>query len=397
MLFQIESLEKFVGMDITLLIPAIQLPDSDTGVIHKNIRKQRATGKTCDGVAFPLCLMVSAHENECTETGDEGLEACGSHMITIWVYSNLSGLIVIDENSIIESCNHHFSTLMFGFPQNKIVGQNIFKLIPNFGQEFEYIDARSRRSPSIENEESETETDHILLNDPFALQFSSPTTATTTSITSSATNIPKKDTPNVSLDLTSPKPTSLLDDKKMQLTSFMSKSSVNYSDNKNELFENAENNQNMINLHNSPLATTSTSYATLNKPTASFPLNGSFVHDLDLLTPVNEMCDTVSKHYATADILAGLYTQDDSNRAQESHCSSNSDYTPPKFAKSCKIMAGTPPGSKTIVTSTPDARKRSLENKSNAQQVPQTFNYNYVDGKYKGEAIHSDGNIIDIV
>lgn len=30
---------------------------------------------------------------------------------------------------------------------------------------------------------------------------------------------------------------------------------------------------------------------------------------------------------------------------------------------------------------------------SNTQQ----FNYNYVDGKYKGEAIHADGNIIDIV
>lgn len=34
-----------------------------------------------------------------------------------------------------------------------------------------------------------------------------------------------------------------------------------------------------------------------------------------------------------------------------------------------------------------------MNNLTNIQQ----FNYNYVDGKYKGEAIHADGNIIDIV
>jgi PAS domain-containing serine/threonine kinase len=170
MLFHLDSLEKFVGLDITILIPAIQLPD-DGPTIPKHIRKQRATGKTQDGVSFPLCLMIT-HQNQNNthnnnNNNSESNDDEGGYIVTIWVYSNLSGLIVIDENSIIESCNHHFSTLMFGYSQSKIIGQNIFKLIPNFGQEFEYIDTRNPISPSVENEESETETDHILMSDPF--------------------------------------------------------------------------------------------------------------------------------------------------------------------------------------------------------------------------------------
>lgn len=178
LLFQLDSLEKFVGMDITILLPTINLPDSNaTGLnIPKHIHKQRATGKTQDGVTFPLCLMITQHESDDDECGSNtssntSMNGGVSYCVTIWVYSNLSGLIVIDENSIIESCNHHFSTLMFGYSQSKIIGQNIFKLIPNFGQEFEYIDTRNQRSPSIENEESETETDHVLMNDSFSMSI----------------------------------------------------------------------------------------------------------------------------------------------------------------------------------------------------------------------------------
>lgn len=191
MLFQLDSLEKFVGMDITVLLPTINLPDSNSSIIPKHIRKQRATGKTQDGgVTFPICLMMTQHECD-DEEYDSTSSSCSAaggvrYCVAIWVYSNISGLIVIDENSIIESCNHHFSTLMFGYSQSKIIGQNIFKLIPNFGQEFEYIDTRNQRSPSVENEESETETDHVLMNDPFSMNISAPTNA---NVTSNVSNI----------------------------------------------------------------------------------------------------------------------------------------------------------------------------------------------------------------
>jgi PAS domain containing serine/threonine kinase len=252
-LFQLESFDKFVGTDVKNFVPALQLPDEkNSSDIPKHIKKQRATGKTKDGVSFPLCLMISLDQKE------------SSFIVTLWVYSNLSGLIVIDENSIIENCNHHFSNLMFGYSQSKIIGQNIFKLIPNFGQEFEYIDPRrDQRSPSIENEESETETDHILMNDPFSIT-------------------PKKDPFKIALDFTSARSGCIKD---------------------------TENNKNVINISH------------------------------DELTPVNE--------------TSGQIPSESEN----------------------------------------ETRKRSL----GGQVGMQLFNYNYADGKYKGEALHYDGNIIEIV
>lgn len=338
MLFQLDSLDKFVGMDVSLLIPAIQLPTEPTESqnIPKNIRKQRATGKTQDGVSFPLCLMISSDEThlEANDTSPPNLV----YAITIWVYSNLSGLVVIDENSIIESCNHHFSTLMFGYPQTKIIGQNIFKLIPNFGQEFEYIDARSQRSPSFENEESETETDHVLLNESFTLG---------TPLSS------KKEQFKICLDFTSPRNSIRPSDVDL----------LKHID--NGLY--SENDKNIMNLSNLT--------------------NG--MQD-ELLTPVN---DTRHVH---------MSNDTSSDETNVSNKNDNSAHT------AVSNVEGTPNGNKStaedclksIITSTPDIRKRpsiglstGLVGASGVQQ----FNYNYADGKYKGESVHADGNIIDIV
>lgn len=328
LLFQLDSLDKFVDMDVTLLIPAILLPPEvvDNQLIAKNIRKQRATGKTQDGVSFPLCLMVSNDESN-TESSENPL-----YIITIWVYSNLSGLVVIDENSIIESCNHHFSTLMFGYPQTKIVGQNIFKLIPNFGQEFECIDARDQRSPSVENEESETETDHVL-NDPFTIG---------TSLSA------KKDPFKICLDFTSPR-------NSIRSADGDSKQCVNL---------NTENDKNIMNITN------------------------GMQDDHELLTPVNE-----TGHRNLTDVCAD--NENVSNKAQldsSTHSiSSNIDGT------SRGKRPSTGDCHKSIVTSTPDVRKRLSVGMVYSQVGVQQFNYNYADGKYKGEAVHADGNIIDIV
>lgn len=58
------------------------------------------------------------------------------------------------------------------------------------------------------------------------------------------------------------------------------------------------------------------------------------------------------------------------------------------------------------ITSTPDDKILQFEipktpsatdSYSIMNQQPHQLNYNYVDGKYKGEAIHADGNILDII
>lgn len=334
LLFQLDSLDKFVGMDVTHLIPAVQLPTepTDNSMIPKHLRKQRATGKTQDGVSFPLCLMISSDDNN-SEVGENGT-VNPLYYVTIWVYSNLSGLVVIDENSIIESCNHHFSTLMFGYSQTKIIGQNIFKLIPNFGQEFEYIDARSQRSPSLENEESETETDHILLNDPFTI--STPLNT-------------KKDPYKICLDFTSPR------NSLRTVDTDAIKQSVNVG---------TENDKNIMNLYN------------------------GMQDEHELLTPVNETGHgQISDHSIDLESVSNKTQLDSSTHTT----SSNLDGTP----NGNKATGDSP---NAIITSTPDVRKRSSVGSS--QVVPigiQQFNYNYADGKYKGEAVHADGNIIDIV
>lgn len=302
LLFQLESLDKFVGMDISLLIPAIQLPTETIDLIPKHIRKQRATGKTQDGVSFPLCLLISADESE-TENP--------LMTVTIWVYTNLTGLIVIDENSIIESCNHHFSTLMFGYPQQRIVGQNVFRIIPNFGQEFEYIDMRSQKSPCFDaGEESETETDQFLFNDPFSIGGSSLRGGC------------ERDPFKICLDFTSPR---------------NSRDSSCYSDNF-RVNSSCSNDKH-------------------------FSSNGCSQDEHELLTPVND----------DMRIVPLPASNDEKSEA----------------ARASSLM------SRSFMSSTPDSRKRLSVGPSCS--VIQQFNYNYVDGKYKGEAIHSDGNVIDIV
>lgn len=311
MLFQLDSHEKLVGMNVTLLIPAIILPNEPTEIIPKHVRKQRATGKTQEGVSFPLCLMVANDERNACENSSSNRQ----YIVTIWVFSNMSGLVVIDENSLITSTNHHFSNLMFGYSQSRIIGQNIFKLIPNFGQEFEFIDTRSQITSSMEeNEESETETDHFL-SDSFAFDSSRHS---------------NKDPFKICLDFNSPIQNGI----RTPYTDIVNDTKVtNHED------------------------------------------------DHELLTPVNE---TANLQLSESSII----DESISNKTQT--FSSYDSQASPKIAK-----ASTNECLKTISTSTPDIKKRSsiILTQSGVQQ----FNYKYVDGKYKGEAVHADGNSIEIV
>lgn len=153
MLFQIGIEEdELFGSDIRNFIPAIQLPNAENSSNHNNrlTYKQKATGKTKDNLSFPLCLMISPQNEamaafdastvDTTCSSDQNdLGATNSMVITIWVFQNISGLVVIDESGSIELCNHHFSMLMFGYAQSKLTKMHITNLIPNFAQEMEYL------------------------------------------------------------------------------------------------------------------------------------------------------------------------------------------------------------------------------------------------------------------
>ncbi|XP_055533278.1 serine/threonine-protein kinase pakF isoform X2 [Wyeomyia smithii] len=454
LLFQLDSLEKFSGMDVARLIPAIQLPDVDSSMIAKHIRKQKATGKTAEGVAFPLCLMIAHHDpSVASDTTDSGLSNPNQlFVITIWVFTNLSGLIVIDENSIIESCNHHFSMLMFGYPQNKIIGEHISKLLPNFGQECDYLGfmnrSRNATLSSLDNDESETETDHVDFEnkDEFIHNAINNMKCASEGISS-----PVVETRKVCLDFTATstssnrsdnnlnnKSISLVSESQQQKHSIPDDAGKTNSKESNEstglfsaivvtsapenllyLESDSENDRNFANSTNCNVqksvpiaqiapAVASTKEALIRPPALE---DCSNLLDCELLTPVNDTSKSLnmlssSKEieknntsnssfskdhlYTTEDINAGLL-KNSSSRDYSASLSAPPTATTPRYVKPYEL-------SKAMVTSTPDQNKRHSVPAviSNAAQTVHR-KATYMDGKYRGEAIHYDGNVIDIL
>ncbi|XP_037716009.1 PAS domain-containing serine/threonine-protein kinase isoform X2 [Drosophila subpulchrella] len=164
-IFFYESTESMVGVNITALIPFIKLPDPDSREIPKSLRKQRATGRTTDNVKFPLCLLIALDESAGTGTGGYTV-----FNVTVWVFQNLSGLIVVDDIGNILMCNQPFSLLMFGYGQDKILNMHISAILPNFGK-----DSREDKSPNVSNtsitsNDWEPDTDPFVLDNDSSLQ-----------------------------------------------------------------------------------------------------------------------------------------------------------------------------------------------------------------------------------
>uniref|UniRef100_A0A182Q960 Protein kinase domain-containing protein n=1 Tax=Anopheles farauti TaxID=69004 RepID=A0A182Q960_9DIPT len=467
MLFQLDSVEKFVGMDVSLLVPAIQLPDADSSLIAKHIRKQKATGKTQDGVSFPLCLMIAHHETG-TDTTDSGLSNANAllYMVTIWVYTNLSGLLVIDENSVIESCNHHFSMLMFGIPQSKTIGEHITKLIPNFGQESDCL-TRSRNATlsSLDNDESETETDHVEL-EPNKSEFLQGSLNDIQPASQCDVISPAKEPRKVCLDFTNASQSGKRsfngsiavsaagsavetagagDDMPPAVSGSTCAtdaepanqlSIVVMAENAYYAEDNSENNRNYANVSSSQsnthalkpcttseVAASGAAVGTVSNPTPAASAAGegemgnrfgsvlasedyANLSESDLLTPVNEnsLCMNLlnSKNVSINETKSPLYTSEDINVAllkDSTPVSAPPVMVTPRFVKPYELAKGT--GS--LVTSTPDQHKRHSAGGINdiIRQMggggSAAKRTSYADGKYRGEAIHYDGNVIDII
>lgn len=417
MLFQMDTPEQLSGLEVQALIPAIQLPDADTSIIAKHIRKQKATGKTVDGNAFPLCLIINMHDSSTgTDTTDSGVSnnSSTSYTITIWVFQNISGLLVIDENGTIESCNHHFSMLMFGYAQPKILGLHITHLVPNFGQEFDYLGyTRSRNvtSSSLDNEESETETDPVYIErDEYLTSSCVASEFLPDADLAKATSEPV----NICLEFSSSaavaRPTNMVALKNTHLSKSMSE---------NLLFaENCENNKNIANMNKT--------IGTL-KPSGEVMVFNKDTADNELLTPVNEnnsyLCNSLygtpqnsmsssiaAPDFMSADISDAIHSMDSSSMAGTAALPKDGT---PKFSTQYTDHDHM----QHLVTSTPDVRRFSSSsfqppliatnsNASHNKPAPALSKLaaslpllpvQYSDGKYKGEAVHSDENVIDIL
>lgn len=439
LLFQIETEDQLMGMQIQELIPAMQLPDVNSSAISKGVRKQKATGKTQDGISFPLCLMVTAAtlDTSAADSGDSGMSySTASYTITIWVFQNISGLLVIDDTGSIELCNHHFSMLMFGYSQAKMSRLHITRLIPSFGEEFEYLGySRSRNittsSLDDDNDESDTETDPVYYEADQSI-YATPTAMTVSSEFSKSsfsarpaadhlkmaanemsdasiysTPVSMADVSNKNNDMA--KPGASINLELGQSTAAMAKST---SERNLQFGENFENDQNAANRRFSHAgcsgysvkAATERTTNTLSVPKtpetkSEDAANGD---SSDLLTPVNtpinetELLPTGYMMAANAETPNQSYKSSDISDALRNMNSSADVAKETALSRHANTAASPLINSQPPVTSTPDICRSAGFMPSNAS-TPSMPHAHYNDGKYKGEAVHCDGNVIDIL
>ena len=86
------------------------------------MKLQRTTGSNASSQSFPLTLRLDSYD------GDKHISLSNSSAIlpfckaTIWVFTNMSGMVLIDGNGLITDCNSLFSQLALGYSREQIVG-----------------------------------------------------------------------------------------------------------------------------------------------------------------------------------------------------------------------------------------------------------------------------------
>lgn len=164
-LFAYTSPEELKELSIIQLIPSLTLP---LFISHEKTlsttKKIEASGRTRNGVYFPLTVMF---KNECSNTNDISDDKTVANVIyngIIWVFANISGMITILPNGTIHSCNTNFSQMLFGFSQDELIGKNITVLIPSFYDDLEFLDTDSIPLPPLDDDDDDNEDDDSRIN-----------------------------------------------------------------------------------------------------------------------------------------------------------------------------------------------------------------------------------------
>ncbi|XP_040565445.1 PAS domain-containing serine/threonine-protein kinase isoform X2 [Lepeophtheirus salmonis] len=89
--------------------------------------RSKTTGKTLDGVHFPAALHLIAEEEERIRC-------------IVWIFSSLSGLIVMNSEGKVRSCNSNFTHLLFGYKEEELVNKRIEDLIPTIYEDCDIVD-----------------------------------------------------------------------------------------------------------------------------------------------------------------------------------------------------------------------------------------------------------------
>ncbi|XP_038051994.1 uncharacterized protein LOC119724824 isoform X2 [Patiria miniata] len=166
-LYGYPSSTDVIGLHIKQLIPSILLPPSGTR-LPKEVKKQRITGRTKDGISFPMSLLIKSQtpasipeegENGTEEKlleGEDQYKAVGmTYQTSVWVFTNISGMISFHQDGSIHSVNNNFSLMLTGYSQQELVGEHITSLMPDFYEHLDLIDEGSMPLPPFDDEDDE--------------------------------------------------------------------------------------------------------------------------------------------------------------------------------------------------------------------------------------------------
>ncbi|KYO24820.1 PAS domain-containing serine/threonine-protein kinase [Alligator mississippiensis] len=154
------SLEEVVGLYITDLIPSVQIPPPGKK-IPKNLKIQRSVGRAREGTTFPLSLKLKAtfpDEDKAPELkdgvlqeGNTGPSKDYSYCATVWVFTTISGLILLQPDGTIHGINSSFALMLFGYEKKELLGKNITFLIPGFYNNMGKPDDHHLPLPSLDD------------------------------------------------------------------------------------------------------------------------------------------------------------------------------------------------------------------------------------------------------
>lgn len=125
------SEEDFVGHNIIKWIPNIIWPASSDDLDQEK-KIQKTTGSNESKQSFPLTLRLDHYEGDSVASLSETTSLLPCYSATIWVFTNMSGMLLITKQGCIIDCNSIFAQLALGYTREELVGKELSYILLNF-------------------------------------------------------------------------------------------------------------------------------------------------------------------------------------------------------------------------------------------------------------------------
>lgn len=84
---------------------------------------QKTTGSNESKQSFPLTLRLDHYEGDSVASLSETTSLLPCYSATIWVFTNMSGMLLITKQGCIIDCNSIFAQLALGYTREELVGK----------------------------------------------------------------------------------------------------------------------------------------------------------------------------------------------------------------------------------------------------------------------------------